>query len=110
MRSPQFLEGMKQWMEMAINFRKLSNDFMSKVRNEMQAPSRDDVDTLMENIHHIEKRLLDRVDELSAQMQQLNGQLKAAAAGRAAKRAANTRPVSNRIRKPPARTQKASAA
>src|SRR5215470_8215624 len=68
MRSPQFLEGMKQWMETAINFRKLSNDFMSKVRNEMQAPSRDDVDTIMVNIHHIEKRMLDRLDDLSEQV------------------------------------------
>ena len=75
MRSPQFLEGMKQWMETAINFRKLSNDFMSKVRNEMQAPSRDDVDTIMVNIHHIEKRMLDRLDDLSEQVKQLNGRL-----------------------------------
>src|SRR5215510_4744985 len=42
MRSPQFLEGMKQWMDNAVNFRKMSNDFMAKVRNEMQAPSRED--------------------------------------------------------------------
>src|SRR5215471_9781362 len=77
MRSPQFLEGMKQWMEGAINFRKLSNDFMSKVRNEMQAPARDDVDSLMLNIRHIEKRLLDRLDELSTQVNQLNQQVHA---------------------------------
>src|SRR5690348_11712941 len=42
MRSPQFLESMKQWMDNAISFRKLTNDFMGKVRNEMHAPSRED--------------------------------------------------------------------
>jgi hypothetical protein len=110
MRSPQFLEGMKQWMESAINFRKISNDFMSKVRNEMQAPSRDDVDTLMVNIRHIEKRLLDRVDELANQVSELNQHLQARKNGRAApKRKPPLRPAANRSRKGGSRTQKAGA-
>jgi hypothetical protein len=72
MRSPQFLESMKQWMDNAINFRKMSNDFMAKVRNEMQSPSRDDIDTVMLTVRHIEKRLLDRMEELSATIAELN--------------------------------------
>lgn len=68
MRSPQFLEGMRQWMENAIAFRKVSNDFMARVRNETQAPSRGDMDSIMLAVRHMEKRLLDRVDELSAQL------------------------------------------
>src|SRR5437667_728582 len=71
MRSPQFLEGMKQWMETAVAFRKVSSEFLAKARNEMQAPSRDDIDTVMLNIRHIEKRLLDRIEELSQQIQAL---------------------------------------
>jgi hypothetical protein len=47
MRSPQFLEGMNQWMDQAISFRKMSNDFMANVRHEMQGTSRQDVDTIM---------------------------------------------------------------
>jgi hypothetical protein len=111
MRSPQFLEGMKQWMETAINFRKISNDFMSKVRNEMQAPSRDDVDTLMVNIRHIEKRLLDRMDELSTQVSQLNQQLQGRRNGTpTTKRRPPSRPVASRSRKSASATQKAGAA
>ncbi len=72
MRSPQFLEGMREWMENAIAFRKMSNDFMAKVRNTMQAPSRDDMDTIMLSVRHLEKRLLDRMDELSAQLDAVN--------------------------------------
>src|SRR5438874_1688911 len=34
MRSPQFLDGMRQCMETAVNFRKMTNDFMARVRNE----------------------------------------------------------------------------
>jgi len=71
MRSPQFLEGVRQWMENAITFRKLSNDFMARVRTELQAPSRDDIDSVMLTVRHMEKRLLDRLDELSADASEL---------------------------------------
>jgi hypothetical protein len=73
MRSPQFLDSMKQWMDNAIAFRKMSNDFMAAARNEMQATSRDDIDTILLAVRHMEKRLLDRVEEVSAQVQELQG-------------------------------------
>jgi hypothetical protein len=66
MRTPQFTESMKQWMDNAINFRKMTNDFMGKVRNEMQAASRDDIDQVILSVRHMEKRLLDRIDQLCA--------------------------------------------
>jgi hypothetical protein len=71
MRSPQFLEGMRQWMESAVAFRKMTNDFLAKARNEVQAPSRDDIDTILLSVRHMEKRLLDRVGELSQQVSAL---------------------------------------
>jgi uncharacterized protein (DUF2267 family) len=71
MRSPQFLESMKQWMDQAISFRKISNDFMANVRNEFQATSREDIDNIMLAVRHMEKRLLDRVEALSAQVDEL---------------------------------------
>src|SRR5256885_17151925 len=64
MRSPQFLEGMRQWMETAVNFRKMSNDFMARVRNEFQAPSREDTDAVMLSVRHMEKRLRDQMEVL----------------------------------------------
>jgi len=75
MRSPQFLEGMKQWMDGAIAFRKMTNDFMAKVRNEMQSPSRDDMDHIMIAVRHMEKRLLDRIEELAVRVNDLNALL-----------------------------------
>ena len=63
---------MKQWMDNAINFRKMSNDFMAKVRNEVQAPSRDDIDRVMLTVRHMEKRLLDRMEDLSSRIAELN--------------------------------------
>ncbi len=75
MRSPEFLESMRQWMDQAVAFRKLSNDFLGRIRNELQSPSRDDIDTVMLAVRHMERRLLDRMDELSARVDELSAQL-----------------------------------
>jgi len=81
MRSPQFLEGMQKYMEHSVGMRKTTNDLFGKLRNEFQSPSREDVDTIMVSVRHIEKRLLDRVDDLSAQVHSFtNSQGKSAAA------------------------------
>ena len=74
MRSPEFLERMKQWMDSAITFRKMTNDFLAKARSDLQAPSREDLDNVMLSVRHMEKRLLDRMEELAKQIEQLNGQ------------------------------------
>jgi hypothetical protein len=74
LRSPQFLDSMKQWMEQAVSFRKMTNDLMGTVRHEMQAPSREDIDTIMLAVRHMEKRLLDRMEELSLQVNGSNQQ------------------------------------
>jgi hypothetical protein len=99
MRSPQFLEGMKQWMENAVTFRKTTNDFLAKVRNEMQAPSREDIDTVMLSLRHLETRLLDRLENLAGQLSQLNGKLATTKNQKAAK--ASARPIQgSRAKKP----------
>ena len=72
MRSPQFLDGMRQWMDNAISFRKISNEFMGRVRNDLQMPSRTDIDTVVLAVRHMEKRLLDRLDEISTQLARNN--------------------------------------
>jgi len=108
MRSPQFTESMKQWMDAAINFRKMSNDFMAKVRNEIQAPSRDDIDTVMLTVRHMEKRLLDRVDELGIKIAQIDSRLNGHT-GQSAPKATSTRANAPKTRKPARRKTKAEA-
>jgi uncharacterized protein (DUF2267 family) len=99
MRSPQFLDSMKQWMDTAINFRKMSNDFMAKVRNEMQSPSRDDIDTVMLTVRHMEKRLLDRMEELTGKINELSTRLDGQP-GKPAPKPASTRGNTQKARKP----------
>ena len=74
LRSPQFLDVMRQWMDSTITFRKMSNEWMARMRNDLQAPSRDDIDTIMLSVRHMEQRLLDRVEDLSKRIDALNGQ------------------------------------
>lgn len=74
MRSPQFLEGSKQWMEATIAFRSLTNEFMDRMHHELRSTSREDIDTIMLAMRHIEKRLLDRIEQLSAQVKELKQQ------------------------------------
>lgn len=71
LRSPQFMEGMKHWMDNALAFRKLSSDFFNKVRQETQTTSREDIDAVMLAMRHLETRVLDRVEELAAQVEEV---------------------------------------
>jgi hypothetical protein len=75
LRSPQFMEGMKQWMDNALAFRKMSSEFFNKVRHETQSTSRDDIDSVMLAVRHMETRILDRVEELAAEVQEVRERL-----------------------------------
>jgi hypothetical protein len=72
LRSPQFLDTMRQWMDNAIVFRKVTDEFLGRARNELQAPSRNDLDNVILAVRHMEKRLLDRLDELAAEWKSPN--------------------------------------
>ena len=75
LRSPQFAEGMKQWMDSAIHYRKMTNDLLTRAHHETQDVARQDVDSVLLAVRHLEKRLLDRIEELSARIDkvQANG-------------------------------------
>jgi len=75
LRSPEFMEGMKQSMDSAIAFRKMTNDLFSKVRHETHAVARDDIDAVMLTVRHMETRVLDRLDELAARLDDVAGHL-----------------------------------
>lgn len=64
MRSPQFLEYMKQSMDGFMTLQKLSSDTMTRGRHGAQAPAREDLDNILLAIRHMERRLLDRIEEV----------------------------------------------
>ncbi len=91
MRSPTFLEGTRQWMDNVTTWRKASNDFLAKTRNELQAPSREDIDNVMRSVRHLEQRLLDRMDELADKLNELNRRLEEGQSKRPATRSGSTK-------------------
>jgi hypothetical protein len=70
LRSPQFLDGMKQWMESAIAFRQMSNDVLSRAHESAQTPGRNDVDAILQAIRHLEQRLGDKIEEIESRLPQ----------------------------------------
>ena len=100
LRSPQFLTGMRQWMDGTTNFRKMSNEWMARVRNELQAPSREDIDTIMLSVRHMEQRLLARLEELSKRIDALNGQSRDSGTKRPARTSAPPQRKNRRSRSP----------
>lgn len=81
MRSPQFLDSVKMMMENAIAFRQMSNELLTQARHSVQGPARSDIDDLMQAIHHLETRILDRVEELSNRLNVLENKLNSSANG-----------------------------
>jgi len=79
LRSPQFQLSMKQWVDNTVAFREASNDFMAKVRQELQAPSCEDIEAVQLNVRHLERRILDRLETLSKQIDDLRQSIGSAA-------------------------------
>ncbi len=74
MRSPQFLEAMKESMDAAMTFRNMMNEFLGRTQFELQGVSRGDVDALTTRLKHMEMRILERLDDLSGRLAALEGQ------------------------------------
>ena len=71
MRSPVFMDMMKQTLDASIGLRRQLNDFLTKAHHEMQGPARQDVDHLMQTMRHFEGRVLDRIEQLEAKIDAL---------------------------------------
>src|SRR5437764_226183 len=75
LRSPQFMEGMKQMMDNAVAFRKLSSEFLTTAHQELGGVTSEDVEGLVGVVRHMESRLAERMEALSSQMAELNRRL-----------------------------------
>jgi hypothetical protein len=71
MRSPAFLEMMKQSLDAAVTLRTQVNAFLNRAHHEMQGVARDDVDSLMLTIRHFESRVLDRLEAMEQRLDDL---------------------------------------
>ncbi len=72
MRSPEFLQLIKQSLAGSLQFRKQLNDLLGRMHHEFQGTSRQDVDQLMLSMRHLEQRMVDGLERLATQMDQFN--------------------------------------
>src|SRR5262245_24475698 len=70
MRSPQFLEAVKQMMDNAIAFKKLTNEILTSAHHEMQGVARTDIDAVLVAVRQLESRIIERMDELGARLKE----------------------------------------
>jgi hypothetical protein len=77
MRTPQFLEMIKQSLDGQIAFRKQLNEFFTQAHHGVQGVAKQDVEDLLLSIRHMETRVLDRVEGLCDRLEQLSRRLEA---------------------------------
>ena len=97
MRSPEFLDGMKQAFDGSMAARKQLNDFLAQAQHDFQATSRDDVDQVMQAIQSLESRLTSGMDRLGQHIDRVNARLDAL----------ESKPVKKTARKKPTRKKTA---
>jgi hypothetical protein len=77
MRSPEFLEAMKQSLDAAVTFRQQINEFLTSAQHSVQGVARADVDSLMLNLKHTETRVLDVMSQINAKLDALTARMDA---------------------------------
>jgi len=71
LRSPQFLEGMKQMMEQAVAFRQFSTEILTKTRHATEGVAHEDIESLRAALGQMETRLARQMETLAALTSQL---------------------------------------
>lgn len=75
MRSPEYLDAIKQWTALTVQARKQWTDFLGRLQHEFQGASRQDIDQLMLSLRHLESRVVEGIEEISTQLAGLDARL-----------------------------------
>jgi hypothetical protein len=72
MRTPQFMEMMKASLNGSLDLKRMARDGMNRVHEQFENPSKEDIDSVLMAIRHVERRLLDRLEGLDDRVANLN--------------------------------------
>ena len=72
MRSPQFMEVMKLSINGAFDFRSMMRENMNKLHDQLETPTKEDVDGILLAIRHVERRVLDRLEGMEDRIANIN--------------------------------------
>jgi ABC-type transporter Mla subunit MlaD len=108
MRSPEFLELIKQASQASNAYMKQVNHAMTGLRHRTQGLARQDMDEVSRLIRHAEQRLLDRMEELSLKVDDLADDVRQMQDGEGAETGAAPSARAGRTARPPRRAAAAS--
>jgi len=75
MRTPLFMEMMKASLNGALDLKRMARDGMNRVHEQFENPSKEDIDGVLQAIHHVERRLLDRLEGLDDRLEELDNRV-----------------------------------
>jgi hypothetical protein len=75
LRSPAFLDAQKQMLDGNLAMRKQFRTVLRRMQRDLQLAGREDIDALEAAIRRSERRILDRLDETSAQLRALEAKI-----------------------------------
>ena len=70
LRSPQFLNMMKQMMDQSMAFKQQVDRFITEAYRGAQMPAQADMQDLTGTLHGIEERLMSRIEELERRLEE----------------------------------------
>jgi uncharacterized protein YdcH (DUF465 family) len=65
MRTPQFMEMMKASLNGGLDLKRMAREGMNKVHEQFETPSKEDLDSVLLAIRHVERRILDRLEGIN---------------------------------------------
>jgi hypothetical protein len=77
MRSPQFLQAIKQTLDTSIAARKQLNTFLAQAHHSVQGVAKQDMDALSLSVRQMQTRVLDRLEQLIERMDEVSRRLEA---------------------------------
>jgi hypothetical protein len=81
MRTPQFLEMMKVSLNGALDVKRMVRDGFNRLHEQLENPSKDDIDDIFLAIRHVERRILDHLEGLDDRLANLNEKIDRAGGG-----------------------------
>jgi tetrahydromethanopterin S-methyltransferase subunit G len=75
MRTPQFMEMMKASLNGALDLRRMARDGINKVHEQFEMPTKEDIDSVLLAIRHVERRVLDRLEGIDDRVRNITGQI-----------------------------------
>lgn len=71
MRTPQFMEMMTSSLNAAMSMHGMTKDGLNRAHQGLQTPSKDDIESVLLAVRHIERRILDRIDDFDQRLQKV---------------------------------------